>query len=611
MVIRNPDWALRLGAFDLSPGLRDGYEVRLTGLRLGRPVPVPTVVESMLQDGAVEQVTQHDNRDPQIVFAIKADDPNTLAIAEEQLFLEIQRDRNELVWKSFDDPSAEDMSAESAFDVLWADLAPGDPDLWDILELHGYRLWVLTLRTLPFARDLEPITVPTLASGVTPASTTTADGTSATNWTGGTTVTASGGTLRQTVGTSPEALPGGGTTYKSSSTWTYTPASPITAAATQKYLAVDVLLPYAGYSAGGGISVNADAVPLRMLAVMARPGGITRYIFQCDDTSVAALTVFMEWQNAFAAGIGGPATVLHQIDSVTFSNQAPSTADTPGREALRTIVVEGSARTPASLAVEHESQGLGKVLVYSHPALELGGYSPDMRRWRVSGSTAESPAATGVSGKTSSVGTAIPEVFQVPASSLPRGGFLLLSYGSGNFTDVQVTVSTRLSGGALVGSRVTRNRAVQTKTGFAILADLTLPVVDVPVTSDALVQIEVLSMSGAAVNYDEMFLCALGDGAALTMVDCGANLSATLGTANSRLWVESSSIERTAPTIWVGTTAKKADAYHGGGDAGSWMNHQFVPPGVTVFVANTGGANPAISATYYRKAHTHLPRRAA
>ncbi|GAA1138313.1 hypothetical protein [Nocardioides aquiterrae] len=589
-------YRVRLGSFwfDDASGF-DDVEIRVYGIQRGRPVPITQVVDSMLLDGAIERRVAAGNRDQSLIIGLKGD-PVRLAEVIEQLHIEAQKDVNEFACVPVDG----DEDSTGVFDIVLADLYFDESGDWDLDELDGYQTWVLAMRAQPWVRAEKPTTVPALASGVTPASTTISDGTSAANWTGTSAVTASGGTLRQTVTASVYASDSSGTTYQMVAEFIYTPGSPLTSFATQNYLQVDAIPPAGGYSSGGNVIAFADGVELDMLTLSTIPGGGTRYFFECTDSSVATLKVRFEWVVTVAAG-GTVPTWLFQIDNVESTNQAPSTADTPGREALRTVQVKGSARTPASLAIEHPTNGLGKVLLLSHPALG-GGYAPNLRARRVSGSTSETPNANRVSGKESSVGTATAEVFRVPTRGLPRGGYLLLALPTGpSFTDVQTTVSTRLSTGALIGTKTKRNRNVRTEAGFDILADLAIPPADVPDASDATVEISVLSMSGSSVAYDEMFLCPLGDDGALTLVDCGATTAAALGTANSRLWIESASLERTAPTIWLGTAAGKADAYHAGQAAGSWMPHQLVPPSVTVFMANTGGSNPEVSGRYHRR----------
>lgn len=568
------------------------------GADMGSPVTVSDVVDSMLQDGEVVSSKRTSNRKLVLPVFVEEADLRALAVAEAALLAEAAKEFNTLAV----DPG--DGYAESCvFEVFRPQV---DYVFDDAREWAGYRRYDLTFPALPFARAEELTTVPALTSGGAASSTVIADGSSAANWSGTATVTASGGTLRQTVSTAVLASDASGTVYGYTGEFVYTPGSPITAFATQGYLYVDTYGPSGGYSSGGSVSAYADGVALEPLTQVTVSGGGVRWFFRCTDPSVASLRVYFDWQTTVAAGGGAMPSALFQIDNVTATNQAPSTASTPGREALRTITVAGSARTPASLAVEHDTSGLGKVLVYSNPALEVGGYAPNLRVRRVSGSTSETADSSMVSGKRSSVGTAVEEVFQVPTRGLPRGGYLLLALPTGaHFTDVQTSVSTRLSSGALIGTKVTRNRNVQTVAGFDVLADLTVPPADVPGGSGATVEIAVLAMAGAAVQYDEMFLCALGDDAALTLVDCGTG-AAALGTANSRLWIESATVDRPVPTIWLGTAAGRADAYHAGGAAGSWMPHQFVPPSVTVFVANTGGANPAVSASYYERAHTHI-----
>ncbi|WP_133058964.1 hypothetical protein [Nocardioides sp. PD653] len=594
-------WGLRFGGFDCTPGAREDCDIKVLTFRRGKPVPVTKVVDSMLENGSIEQVIRHDNRDQSLIIGIRAGNSKVVSRVEKELDLECRKVRNELAWTPPDG-----FGATSVYDVTLADPELVESDDWDIKDLDGYRVWQVTFRSLSFARAAVLTTVAALASGVTPASHTIADGTSATDWTGTAAVTASGGTLRQTVSTTADPF-WSGVSYLSAADFIYTPTSPLTWFATENYLYFDVTPQAGGQASWHQASAFADGVALEYLASFTTTGSTTRWYFQCTDASVAELKIHVDGTNVYATGGGSLASATHQIDNVTSTNQAPSTAATPGREALRTIAVKGSAPSPASLAMEHETLGLGKVLILSHPALEIGGFIPNLRIRRVSGGGSETSDGSRVSGKKSTVDTTVPEVFRIPTQGMPRGGYLLLALPvTDTFTDVEVTASTRLATGTLIGTKTTRNRNVQTESGFQILASLTLPPADVPEGSTAQVELSVLSMSGSTVQYDEMFLIPLGDDTGLTLVDCGAGTAAALGTANSRLWIKSASIDRPAPSIWLGTAAGQADAYFAGESAGSWMRHPFTPPSVTVFTANTGGANAAVWATYYESAHTNI-----
>ena len=350
-------YGLRFGSIDFSPGEQIGeVEYRIYGLKRGRPVPVTVVADSMMQDGTVEQVTGHTNRDQQIVIGMKSSDSQALATAETELWLEAQQQRNELAWKPPDG-----YGATTVYDVLWCDLSGVDEsDVWDILELRQCeRVYTLTVRALPFGRSESEVVTEALSSGASPSSTTIADGTSATNWTGTATVTAASGTLRQTVSTFDAGTNPDGAYYSSLAEWTYTPGSPLDFSS-EAYLSLDVDPPGVPGSSAFFLTpprLYADGVEQVLVAIDQPNPNVYRLTFAVSDASVAVLKLSTTVRTFTTLG-SAPGSAMHQLDNVVKSNQAPGTSTT-GREAVRRVEVKGSARTAASLAVEHDTTGLG------------------------------------------------------------------------------------------------------------------------------------------------------------------------------------------------------------------------------------------------------------
>lgn len=172
------EFGLTFGDLDWSPAAQVGdVTVEVYGLNRGRPVPVVSVVQTLLQDGTSERVDREDNRDVTVLIGIAGADSHALAEYEATLRTEVARERNTLAWTPPDG-----FGATSVFDVLWADLQPFDDDGWDLDEvLRGRRLYALALRCLPFARSVDEVEV---TATPTAASPTVVDaGTNAANWT--------------------------------------------------------------------------------------------------------------------------------------------------------------------------------------------------------------------------------------------------------------------------------------------------------------------------------------------------------------------------------------------------------------------------------------------
>lgn len=564
------------------------------GADYGMSQNIVRIIESGLEDGEIQRVTGNSNRTFEIPLLVEGSDLQAMNLAEQLLAVECNKDLNELRIDPGDGFAP--TTVYTTFRAQWGFQRD------DVMEQNGYRRYRLTIAALPFGySEDEVVDVAVAAPPVSPTTVVISDGTSATGWTSPNgAVTSSGGSL---VVSAPE-IPG---TYAPDQFADYrlhggqmTLAMSATNFAATQYLTAEVKLTncYAitGYA-------YADDVQLQQISQTYLGEGYKRVTWRCLDSSVTSLRIDGIGTSAVAPGAPAPVSQL-QVDNVSRSNVGP-TPTTTGRESFRTIAVSGSARTAASLAVEHETLGLGDVLFYSSSALGAG-YTPDLRPWQAGAPTVTDDADNTVSGFYS---TSSSIQFDVPAYSLPDGPHLVMFRGRSNSagtTDATVTVRTLVNGvpyGETVLQAVTLPGVAE---AFEVVTAgvVTLPGVQVPPQSDTIVQFEIGGFG--SIQIDEVWSFYLGEDSDLTYVKAGTG-TPSLGTVHNRLFVESPSIGNGgAPGLFVGTTANGSDAFHPGyPTVRSWGRHPFVPPEMAMFIVTTGGGNPVVTLRHRPAWHTH------
>ncbi|GAA4120461.1 hypothetical protein GCM10022215_24110 [Nocardioides fonticola] len=614
-MIAEEAWEASIDDFDFSPAAQRNSEVKvhLYGLRRGRPEPIVKVIESMVRDGDLESVIAHKNRDLVLLAAFEGHDPDALAEKEEELALAIARART-FRWT----PSALG-SATTVYDLHYGSLAFNDDSDWDIDELDGLRTWTIELRARPFGRsDVEMTATAGAATGGTDTQVNACD--SLTGWTAVAPLPSGGaGTLsidtdryfeggksiRINPPSSSEAPLGGG--YY---TFTLEGAAELTglslSLAATPFLSVKV---DGTYASARTVRMWADGVELADAGstyVGGPTGAFYIHSFRCTDTSVSKLRVqisvsYTVYDPSFPTGtLSGPPLMGIRFDDVR-RGPVPANASATGRETTSIFPIAGSARTEASIEIAHATSGLGDVFVYTSPYLGVTGYTPDLRRWATT--VAGDGGGGTISGRTGALATgAGTTVFQIPAAPLPSGSYLLHVVGNGGAPTGTVTVIARVrsAAGTVLGDRsYTMTPAVLPgTTSFAVLGALTLPTVDLPEGTDCVVELDIAKVGSGGWSWDEFLLCHVSDDAAITAVAAGTGAKA-LGAANNRLWIDAPTPERSAGGIFLGTDPARADAYHAGVVAGAWGEHQLVPRYTPIFVANTGAANPSITAHYW------------
>lgn len=597
-------YSLRFGTLDWSPSAQVGpVGVRVYGLRRGRTVPVVSVVDSLIQDGAIEQVERYDNRDTQVLLAIDAPDALALAEYESALFRECQKPRTELSWTP---PDA--FGPTGVFDVLWADCAFLDEDAtWDLDEVkRGRRNYVVTFRCLPFARSVDPFTVTGFTNPpAAPITTTVDDGTSATGWSA---VYLNGGAAPAPVST------GGRISFDSGQ---YSPggnnlASNVIAVRTgaidmsaTTYLSIDSRVDFnttggsGGFLLGGGIEMYADGALLTRISTVTSPADSTmiRSTFVCPDTSVNEIRVNPNIYTTWATlPTSYQATVL--LDNLIKTNQAPA-ASTTGREKVVEVQVPGSARCPMTLQVSHATSSLGDVLVYSSPAL-VDGYVPNIMQWATSTRTTDASTVSG-----SRITTSTGRSFDVPTRFLPEGTFQVVARmrrtSGGTSQPHSVSAVTRV-GGVDVGPaqvETTPPLLIDSTWRLYSLGALHLPPTQVSPMSSGVVRVTVTAGVTDG-DIDEVWLFHLPDdnSAHLSMLACGTAAPSAGGSSN-RVWLEAPTVTRPFPRALVGYSADQSDARQVDGATSAWDEHTFTAGTNQVFVVTTDAVDALVTGQGY------------
>lgn len=583
---------LVFGALELTDPLGP-YVVHGEGADLGNPVPVVVAMERMLQDGAVASTLRNDNRTQRFFVTVKGADGIALAENERALVLETGK-RNTLSWTPPDG-----YAPTTVFDVQTSWL---DNSFDDLGELRGERVYGLTITALPFGRSVDPV----LADAVFDGTSTVVDGmNAATGWT----ATAPGGAaLTLSVDTTTFATATGSLT----ATKSYTPPNTSTlhvdemqfhraasfAMSGAEYLTLQVRTQYAtqqvllDYTKAGVRTINAELISSESM-----PAGFTRYKWRVGDGTVSDLTFrvrqYMESETP-------PASMQAWADDL--ARVTASGAST--KQSLRLLPVTGSARTPGSLQISHATSALGQTLVFTCPD-KGDGYRPDLRRWRTSGPAVTSDATT-VSGSVETIESTTPTVtvLTAPARMLAEDAYWLMvrakrtSGAGGLLADVRTKLNgVTLSTVALAASGMT------TAYKNHLLGSAYLPGVALPPGSAATVEITLRTDGVANIQFDEAWLFR-ADGV-LTEVDCGSAAPSAGGSSN-RLWLDTASVERPTPAVWVGVAADRTDArYAGPVLSGGLSQHEFTPPTMEVFVVTSNAVGPTVTLQHHPRWHTN------
>lgn len=571
------------------------YKTLGDGMTFGSAQPLEQTIASLLQDGSLVVTRGHDNREPTFLVKIEAEDAISLAEGEKALFLECSRP-NLLSWTPPDG-----LGATSVFEVFTSSL---EPIFDDVKELLVQRVYRLRLVCHPFTRSVDEVVTPALEDPpVSPTVVVISDGTSAIGWTSpdpGLISTA--GKILVTghrTSTPPVWLPGGGMDqYGGAADATLTMAA--TDFSVTPYLSLEVT-PAAGVQVGSWApAVYADGVLLDLVHSVPISGG-KRFTYLVEDASVTTLRILQTLTQQVTHGATPGSQPKISLDNISRTDLNPGISTT-GQSSLRRLTVEGSARTQGSLAVTHETGGLGDVILYTSPVL-VDDYQPELMRYHVGGGRTVDADAV-ITGSQSNLMSA-----SVPIGVLPPGGYVLVArmmtetFG-GEDVDLAWTAETVIGGEVVATATSDAVRLPLLDHVFAnyLLGGLVLPPAAVPGESTGTVDITIPGLS--AQQIDEVWAFWVGDDSALTLVTCGEG-TPTPGLIHNRLWVNSPTILDPRPTVYVGTEDDQSDAFHAGGLAAAWGLHSFTPGPMLVYIANSGEPNPAMELRHFPRWFTH------
>ena len=546
------------------------FRVHVDGQDLGSAELRYLEAMSRLSDGAIVLDNGAPNRDLSLQVMVLAADPVAAHDAIELLVREANKPRNTLRYETkgpFGAPAILDtFAAELEFDH-----APGK-------RLAGVYQFALTMPALPFARSVDPFTV----TGVTSTGTTTTTINSASSTTGW---SAFGGPLLSGGGEVAVNVPIGNSPGEYG--LLYEPGSPVDASAFP--------LLVLKWQAGGNVYVGSrtpvvkvDGVPLSVVSSTGHASDQIWTTYVLSDASIASIRIEAPLFSYYGSGAGGGSFI---VDNVDMTDVAPSIGT--AKQKVTALPIPGSARTPATIKVSHETAGLGDTIVYTAPALGSG-YVPTLSVWATTSDDGDD--AANVSGMYWSVG-ALGETFEIPARLLPRGPHQLLARmkrGSGTgATRFTVTVST-IIGGVELGVDEQSFRMPLTSTAYKLvsLGAWSLPTLNLPETSAANVRVKIASSDGAILDDAWLFYLPDDNTAQLSTVNCGSGTPATGGPSN-RLWLSAADVDRPYPACYVGTTVDGEDSHAPQVTDCNWSEHILTAGDNLAFIV-TSGANDAL-----------------
>lgn len=532
---------------------------------LGSPDTPTEAVAMLLQDGEVEVSPRASNRT--LSFKVYVEGPDLRSLSEAEHLLSLEADKTE---NTFTFDPGDGFSPISVFDTYRAQLRFIRDDE---AEAQGLRAYSVTMRAQPYVRTVDQIVVPALPieSGVTPTTETLDPANSMTNWSARIgTLSDQGSFLRVSGSRSPRAV--------------WTPPAPVSLVDRQ-YVSIDYDYDYEATRQVPYLLTNYGYATLVSVGV----GTVraSRATWHIDGTSLTDAEL----------GINLPTGRRFDVALVTASNVPPHAGST--KQTSRTIEVQGSVRTQGEFMVSAEYGGLGTGLgtVLIHTSASPGaGAVPSLREHRVSGS-APIIGSDSISGHREDF--SVPVVCEVPASRFEAGSHqMIASLYTGTAATYSITVVAQAvtPGGVLIGPAETTTQTVTfTVVGYQrfALANISLPTVDLPPGSTALIRFT-LSSPSSALQFDDAWPFNLDTGS-LTWVEAGLS---------QRIWIENATARRPRPAIYVGDAADKSDAYHPSSRVMAWEQHEF--KGATaVYVIASGTDAAAATFSYYPKSNTH------
>lgn len=531
----------------------------------GSPVPVTSVLYSMLRNGSIVTRDRDDNREPVLTVQVEAEknDGNALAKGEAALMAVCHRPV-ELVWRP---PSA---GAEPVvFDVVNSNVEFAYDDLDEKMLRRHFRV---TMSALPHGRRSVETVVEALAPPPAVPSVVTVDTCDGnTGWTiqDGTKAFATGGYVQtgqvNVVGFSELALTRAGFVD-------FTP---------NRFLLVE----WQGAAFAGAVG------PLTLdghtkVGEQILGDGWTKTTFRVDDDQ----TVLTFRAVGYSTSVGSRNLKIRDVKT-TDSQPVLGT----GRQSFRTLTVGGSVTTQGSIDVAAVDgvTALGDVAIFTYPG---AGYQPHLSPW-ITLPASRTPDPGSVSGARHFINNAGEWI--IPAANLPPGEYVLVGRMSDTAGATRpVTYSTRSRmNGVDVGPDVveTVNVPLPAANAWYLVTLGTLNLPATPIGPDGEVRVALVGGAGTTTTLlDELWL--FSTAGQLTMLE---------DVTKPRVSIQAPSLADEAGSLWVGTDADGSDSWGAGQQSTSWQFHDLEPGENNLFVVTTGPVNPAVSARHFDRFHTH------
>lgn len=554
-----------------------------SSLDVGSPEKVMEVIQTLLTNGDITLSSGEGNRTLTIPVYVMGATLMEVARNEAALQLECDRDFNELTLIPGDG-----WAAPTVFQTY---AASATCDRTDSFEAALLRRWDLVIPAAPFVRSVDKVSTTGVAQPAVPVTTSINDCSSATGWSPSGSVSSSGGSVSySTIG-----FGGGAQTVALelavSGSWGSTPLMWVDWNATRPNR-TDV-----------SFYAKADGVVLSQVAALASPDnpGFTRIYFSLPPSVTSSL----RFEFSVSSSTGGPTTsgVALFITQVSRTNAPPG--GLTRRQQIMTLDVVGSAPTEGSIHLNHPTDALGDVMVYTC-APDNPRYTPDLRKYLVSAGTPTSDS-TLVSGTRNPL--SVGWIADIPAINLPAGSYAiwarLRSSGTGAKalawdTSQRFGTSNTIAGSTVHGDQ-TVTFPVANEWRLYPIGRVMLPAVTVPNSSASTVSVTLSSVAG--VDIDEAWLFNRTTGALSVM--SGAALPGTSPPTACNVWIDTASIETPMPTVWRGQASDRSDAYGAGAYVMAWGVHELDPGQRSAFVVTTGAQDVTVTVEHWPKWHTN------
>lgn len=548
---------------------------------VGSPEVVLQATAQQLQDGETVTSPRSSNRSMTWQILVEADTLTEQAEREAALIAETEKERN--TWRVV---AGDEVAPDTVYDVFKAASVKQVPhEEWE----PQARIWELTIPASPFGRSAQPVVVTVPAPPAdTPTIVSIDDCSSTTGWAGVCSPTPPSSPISASLTVE------GGTAVRFSASWNGTGAT-LSLKRTGLSVAMGAT-PWLRFEAVDAPGPGVGRVPPMTYLIndiLRTPDVVDGRIawFDCTGMTINSVELIGTFTTA---SIGGASLLAYDLSR----SSAPTDTGFTGRESARQVPVAGVQRAPASLSIASATSGLGDVLAFTRPAID-GLATPDLQAKRTSpgGPTGDVDTVSGVR-------TALENQheFAIPADQVARGTHLLIvRIKTSSAVTRTLTWATRWKMGSTTSGDVesgSMSTALDADTWTIVpVAFLDMVPGDPGPAGSALIRLK----ANAATELDEAWLFDVESGR-LSIVTCGEGSPAP-GSVFSRLWLDAATLQRPAPSAWIGTEDDRSDQLFAR-QMEAFGAHEFKPPALSLFMVTTGATDAAATLTHFPRWHT-------